>query len=81
MSKQKDLGFDPGDMTRRAFAAWYKGGGTHQPTGSASGWEEHDGLHYIVLREGGHLMAVYRIRNDGTLRRMRRWPKAIEATS
>jgi hypothetical protein len=33
---------------------------------------------YVVLENVNGVLAVYRVRNDGMLRRMRRWPKAIE---
>jgi hypothetical protein len=34
------------------------------------------GLHYIVLQDGHAVLAVYRVRNNGALRRMRKWPLA-----
>lgn len=80
MAKTKDLGFDPADMKRRALAAWYRGGELDQPNDSSSGWEEQDGLHYVVLRNNLlTILAVYRIRGDGSLRRLRRPPKSIES--
>ena len=77
-AKEPELGFDPADMKRRALAAWYRGGEQDQPNDSDSGWEEQNGLHYIVLRNNLRLvLAVYRIRGDGSLKRMRRPPKSI----
>jgi hypothetical protein len=36
------------------------------------------GLQYIVLRSGaGQVVAIFRLKNDGFLRRMRRPPKAL----
>jgi hypothetical protein len=38
-----------------------------------------DGLGYVVLRGASGVLAVYRVRPDnGALRRMKRWPAAIE---
>jgi hypothetical protein len=31
-----------------------------------------------VLRNVNGVLAVYRIRNDGMLKRVRRWPQAVE---
>ena len=78
-TKVKALYFSPEDMTRRAFAAWFKTGGMDAAGGRDSGCEEHDGKHYVVLRNIRGVMAVYRIGNDGNLRRMKRPPKTIEA--
>lgn len=40
----------------------------------------HEGKTYVVLRpgSGSHVLAVYRYRTTGLLRRLKRWPKAIE---
>lgn len=68
---------DHDELTRRAFAAYFRTGGTDQPT-KGSGEIEHDGKRYVVLRNRSGLLAVYRVRNDGMLRRMRRWPAELE---
>jgi hypothetical protein len=39
--------------------------------------EQHDGREYIVIRHGDHVMSVYRIRNDGAVRRLHRWPSFV----
>ena len=87
MAKARPLaeyGVDEGELLRRAFAAWFKGGGEHtdQPS-KASEVEAHDGRWYVVLRGGrgpaDEPMAVYRLKNDGMLRRLRRWPADIKA--
>jgi hypothetical protein len=31
-------------------------------------------LKYVAVRNRNHLLAVYRVRNDGALRRLKRWP-------
>jgi hypothetical protein len=38
----------------------------------------HNDKPYIVLRNKCAMLAVYRVRSDDVLRRMRRWPKAVE---
>lgn len=65
------------ELTRRAFAAYFRTGGTGQP-GKASGVVERDGKRYVVLQNARGVLAVYRVRNDGMLRRMRRWPLGLE---
>lgn len=65
------------DLTRRAFAAWFRAGGTDQPGKDSD--VEYDGDHqYVVLRNARGVLAVYRVRNDGMLKRLRRWPASLE---
>lgn len=64
------------ELTRRAFAAYFRTGGTQQPAKS-SGVVERDGKRYVVLNSARGVLAVYRVRNDGMLRRMRRWPSDL----
>ena len=66
------------DFIRRAFAAYFRSGGSIQPS-NASGIVEINGLNYVVLENVNGVLAVYRIGNNGLLRRLRRWPKEIEA--
>lgn len=72
---------DETDLLRRAMAAYWRGRGgdpaVDQPSAS-SGVEVHDGKAYVVLRNVRGVLAVYRVRNDGMLKGMRRWPKSIE---
>lgn len=73
--------FDGDDLTRRAFAAWYRsckaeGAVPDQPS-AGSGVVEHGGRLYVQLHNVNGILAVYRVRNDGMLRRMRRWPQAL----
>lgn len=65
------------DLVRRAFAAWFRTGGTDQPANTSS-VEAHEGHEYVVLRNAGGTLAVYRVKNDGVLRRLRRWPSALD---
>jgi hypothetical protein len=64
------------DYLRRAFAAWFRGGALEQPS-NTSEVVRIDGRLYVVLRNQGGVMAVYRVRNDGMLKRLRRWPKRV----
>jgi hypothetical protein len=66
------------ELMRRSFAAWFRGGNMDQPSQESSAVETHGGKVYVVLRNQETLMAVYRVRNDGMLKGMRRWPKSIE---
>jgi hypothetical protein len=63
-------------LTRRAYVAFMRSG-SYAPTPKASGVIEIGGKSYVVLRIDGVLAAVYRVRPDGALKRLRRWPKAI----
>lgn len=67
---------DGDELTRRAFAAYFRAGGTERPERS-SGVVERDGKLYVVLSGSRGILAVYRVRNDGMLRRMRRWPSDL----
>jgi hypothetical protein len=63
---------DEQDVTRRAFAAYFRSGGIDQP--NSSGVVEHNGKVYVVLENVNGILAVYRVRNDGMLKRLCRWP-------
>jgi hypothetical protein len=67
------------EITGRAFAAYFRGGGVDQPAGERSGPVELDGKSYIALRNDTGILAVYRVRTTGALRRLRRWPRELEA--
>jgi len=68
------------DLTRRAYAAWFRSGAIDPPS-DTSGLVEHDGHRYVVLRNVRGVLAVYRVRNDGVLKRLRRWPDALGAAA
>lgn len=61
------------DLIRRAMAAHLRGGGT---PGDIRGHAHTrgDGKTHVALTQGGRTVAVYRVRNDGKLKRLRRWP-------
>lgn len=80
MAKRKESQDDDEGYVRRAFAAYYRGpGGELRPhPANDSGFETFKGKEYIVLRNVNGVLAVYRIRNDGTLKRLKRWPEEVE---
>jgi hypothetical protein len=68
-------------LTQRAFAAYFR----HPPAGaildqpdSASGPVDWQGKTYVVLFNINGVLAVYRVRTSGALKRLVRWPKGIE---
>jgi hypothetical protein len=69
--------FNHDDLTRRAFAAYFRTGGSEPPARDSGVVEYNDKL-YVVLRHAGDgVLAVYRVRNNEILRRMRRWPPVV----
>lgn len=71
---------DDGALTRRALAAYFRSGGDFAaiPSEGNSGLMFHNDKAYIALRNGSDTLAVYRVRNDGILKRLRRWPADVE---
>jgi hypothetical protein len=72
---------DEDGLTERALAAYFRSGGTDQPSTDCgdSGVIDLDGRLYVVLSNIiNGILAVYRVRPDGTLRRMKRWPKELD---
>jgi len=66
----------------RAIAAHYQasareGVPADQPASGSSGVEEVGGKQYVVLRNARGILRVYRVRNDGVLKGLRRWPKEL----
>ena len=75
---------DDEDLLRRAYAAWFrdaKRGGYvfQQPSDGRSTVEDLDGRRYVVLANGYETLAVYRVRNDGMLKGLKRWSKELDA--
>lgn len=50
-------------------------GGSSAPN---SGVTELDRKIYVVLENASRILAVYRVRNDGMLKRLRRWPIELD---
>lgn len=68
------------DLVRRAYAAYFRSADSvDQPAADISGAETHEGLDYVVLRNVNGTLAVYRVRPDGVLKRLKRWPVTIES--
>jgi hypothetical protein len=82
MTKKSDL-LHVDEMTSRAFAAWFKEAkrtGVHSPDQPAntSGRRKLAGRDYVVLENISGTMAVYRVRTDGILKRLKRWPAKLD---
>lgn len=75
--------FDEEGLHRRALAAYYRvaardGYSADIPSERISGYETHNELDYVVLRNNSKTLAVYRVRNDNVLRRLKRWPADLD---
>jgi hypothetical protein len=78
------LFLDERDLVRRAYAAYYK---KRRPLVPDDSWidnpdkaevQNHDGKIYVVVGVFGNSPSeVYRVRNDGVLKCLKRIPKAI----
>lgn len=66
---------DSNELARRANAAWYRFGepDTNPPVAHTE-VVEHDDHLYVVLSSAADLLVVYRVRNDGQLKRLKRPP-------
>jgi hypothetical protein len=71
---------DDDQLMRRAFGAWFRAAGEFGdiPSGSDSQVEWHNGKQYVVLRNVRGVLKVYRVRLDGMLKGLHRYPPAIE---
>jgi len=71
------------ELMARALRAYWTaarkaGEDADQPSSTRSCVEEALGRKYAFLRNGNRVLAVYRVRNDGMLKRLRRWPAGPE---
>jgi hypothetical protein len=74
-----------GDYLARAMAAWLRG----STTGVAPQYPHHamsmevtvHGKEYVVLANSAQVLGVYRIRPNGVLKLLKRWPKAVETAA
>ena len=64
------------NLTGRALAAYFRSGGTDRPTHVDE--IDHNGRLYVRLANAHTVLAVYRVRNDGMLKRLRRWPADLD---
>jgi hypothetical protein len=67
-----------GDPTERACRAYFRSGGIDEPASAGSGEETVGERKYVVLRNVRGILAVYRIKTDGVLKRLERWPKELD---
>lgn len=69
-------------LINRALAAYFRsaarGGGVPDQPSADSHLCELDGRQYVVLVNARGILAVYRVRTDGILKAMKRWPKELE---
>lgn len=72
------MSYDKSDLLRRAMSAWLRSGGIDQPANTSS-VAEHGGKSYVVLTNVNGILGVYRVRNDGMLKRLKRWPSEVAA--
>lgn len=63
-------------LVERAIAAHLRAGGRDQPSND-SDERVVDGKTYVVLRNTNGVLAVYKQRNDGTLRKVETWPAEL----
>ena len=71
------------DLTSRAMRAYFRshaGTVTDQPA-NTSGMQEHNGRQYVVLHNVKGVLAVYRVRNGGQLKGLKRWPTELESAA
>ena len=72
---------------QRAMAAYWRSAtraGAYSPDMPANYSDVHEasnGKRYVVLRNINGILAVYRIRTDGNLKDLKRWPKELEKPS
>ena len=67
---------DEPKLLSRAMAAYFRAGNTIQPA-NESDVKDVGGKTYVALRNISGVLAVYRVRNDGVLKGLKRWPLAI----
>ena len=73
------MNIDLQHLTERAITLYTRKPGAQQPAADLSGAAMAGGLDYIVLRNICGVLAVFRVMTHShTLKRLRRWPKAVE---
>ena len=69
------------DLLNRAISAYFRfsdGSIPIQPSQGDSGEVEFKGMQYVRLSSVNGTIAVYRVRNDGQLKRLKRWPLELD---
>jgi hypothetical protein len=69
-------GWDQRIHQSRLSGLFKSGSNVDQPSND-SGEVSIAGKNYVVLRNVRGIMAVYRVRNDGALKRLKRWPEGL----
>lgn len=69
------------DVKSRAMAAWIKRRGVQRTRGLTPVRASVGEHQYVVLKQGKTNVAVYRIRTDGILKILRRWPKEFQQSA
>ena len=71
---------NPRSLKNRALAAWFRGGGGEiTPHGCHTPRLVHDGRVYILIVNSKRtILKVYRVRNDGQLKGLKRWPQEFK---
>jgi hypothetical protein len=67
---------DAGSNGPRAMAAYFRSGANIQPASTVMQYTVH-GKDYVVLENANGILAVYRVKPDGFLKALRRWPSII----
>ena len=64
-------------LLRRAVAAFLRDGGEPAPIPKRSSVRELTGKRYVIVRDSVNVYAVYRVRANGFLKRLKRYPKTL----
>lgn len=85
LAEAKDNESEHEPVIRRAFAAYYRSGHRDGYTdtqitipANTSYVADVNGKRYVVLENENGIVAVYRVRKDGALKGLKRWPKEID---
>lgn len=73
MYNDGDMALD--ELARRALCAYFETGGGEMP--AAPKHQRIRGKRYVTLWKGSRLLACYRVRNDGKLKRLVRLPEGL----
>lgn len=68
------------DLEHRAIAAYYRYAPRKANVPKITAWPNtviYDGRVYVILSSGSGVMAIYHMRNDGNLRRIKRPPEDV----
>lgn len=81
LKKQSAPRVDADELKRRALAGYWRfakpGEQLAAPDATKAEVGEIDGLRYVTLTSSGKVLAVFRVRNDGKLKRLVRTPKQL----